>query len=530
MIKALLKKQLLELNQTLFINRKTGKAKSTASVAGSIALFAILMIVVLGGMFTSLALSLSSLLYVDMAWLYFLIIGMIAIALGIFGSVFNTYASLYLAKDNDLLLSLPIPVHKILLVRLLGVYLMGAFYSLIVYLPGVFVYLFVAPQNVATVFSVFWSTVLITFFILILSCILGWVVAKVSKKLKNKSFITVIISIVLIAAYYFVYFKANTMISSFLEHAQETGDTIRGKIYLLYLIGQAAAGHLLPLLVITVLIAILFFVTIALMSKSFLKLSVIENISKTVYKDKKVKTKRLGTALLGREFSRLFSSANYMLNCGMGTLFLVVAAIAMIFNVRVIRNVCFVQMEFSTDLIAAMAIGAICIIMTMNDLSTPSVSLEGKHIWLIQSLPVSPWEVLQSKLKLHIILTDIPAVLCVAVAWIVVRPSLIFGILMLIIPLMFGILCACAGLALNLKNPNLKWSSETAVVKQGVNIFVMMFGGWVVLLALAGLYILLTRFIGDIIFLVICLAVMTTATVALMKWLKCRGAQIFAQL
>ena len=43
MIKALLKKQLLELNHTLFINRKTGKAKSTASVAGSIALFAILM-------------------------------------------------------------------------------------------------------------------------------------------------------------------------------------------------------------------------------------------------------------------------------------------------------------------------------------------------------------------------------------------------------------------------------------------------------------------------------------------------------
>ena len=204
MIKALLKKQLLELNQTLFVNRKTGKAKSTASVAGSIAMFAILMIVVLGGMFTFLALSLSSLLYVDMAWLYFLIIGMIAIALGIFGSVFNTYASLYLAKDNDLLLSLPIPVHKILLVRLLGVYLMGALYSLIVYLPGVFVYLFVAPQNVVTVFSVLWSTVLITFFILILSCILGWVVAKVSKKLKNKSFITVIISIALIAAYYFV--------------------------------------------------------------------------------------------------------------------------------------------------------------------------------------------------------------------------------------------------------------------------------------------------------------------------------------
>ena len=35
---------------------------------------------------------------------------MLAIVLGAFGSVFNTYSSLYLAKDNDLLLSMPIPV------------------------------------------------------------------------------------------------------------------------------------------------------------------------------------------------------------------------------------------------------------------------------------------------------------------------------------------------------------------------------------------------------------------------------------
>ena len=40
---------------------------------------------------------------------------MIALALGIFGSVFNTFASLYQAKDNDLLLSLPIPIYAIIL-------------------------------------------------------------------------------------------------------------------------------------------------------------------------------------------------------------------------------------------------------------------------------------------------------------------------------------------------------------------------------------------------------------------------------
>ena len=49
-----------------------------------------------------------------MDWLYFTLMGLVAIFLGAFGSVFNTYSSLYLAKDNDLLLSLPIPLRVII--------------------------------------------------------------------------------------------------------------------------------------------------------------------------------------------------------------------------------------------------------------------------------------------------------------------------------------------------------------------------------------------------------------------------------
>ena len=41
---------------------------------------------------------------------------------------------------------------------------------------------------------------------LTLSCALGWVVAKVSRKLKHKSFITVIVSLAGLAIYYFFVF------------------------------------------------------------------------------------------------------------------------------------------------------------------------------------------------------------------------------------------------------------------------------------------------------------------------------------
>ena len=137
MLSALLKKQLQEIFRSYFYNAKQGKARSCASTVGYFAFFAVLMVGVLGGMFTYLAHSLCApFAAAGMEWLYFTIMAMVAIVLGAFGSVFNTYSSLYLAKDNDLLLSMPIPVRTILLSRLLSVYLMGLLYSGVVLLPA----------------------------------------------------------------------------------------------------------------------------------------------------------------------------------------------------------------------------------------------------------------------------------------------------------------------------------------------------------------------------------------------------------
>ena len=84
-------------------------------------------------------------------WLYFTIMSLIAIALGAFGSVFNTYSGLYLSKDNDLLLSMPIPVRYIMISRLLGVYLIGLMYSEVVMLPAIIVYWVIAAPGAAAV-------------------------------------------------------------------------------------------------------------------------------------------------------------------------------------------------------------------------------------------------------------------------------------------------------------------------------------------------------------------------------------------
>lgn len=126
MLKLLLKKQLLEIFRSYYYDAKKNKARSKAATIAYIAMFAVLMVVVLGGIFTLLSVKrCAPMAQAGMGWLYFALMGLLAVFLGVFGSVFNTYASLYLAKDNDLLLSMPIPVCVLLASRLLGVYLMG---------------------------------------------------------------------------------------------------------------------------------------------------------------------------------------------------------------------------------------------------------------------------------------------------------------------------------------------------------------------------------------------------------------------
>ena len=141
MLKLLLKKQMTEIFRNYFYDPKKNRARSKVGILGYILLFVLLMAGMLGGMFTYLSLTVCTpFAAAGMDWLYFAIMGLIAVLLGTFGSVFNTYSCLYLSKDNDLLLSMPIPVNVIMFSRLLTVYLMGLMYSSVVIVPAVAVY------------------------------------------------------------------------------------------------------------------------------------------------------------------------------------------------------------------------------------------------------------------------------------------------------------------------------------------------------------------------------------------------------
>ena len=149
MTKALFRKQMMEVFSWLFQDKKSGKNRTKGGIIGFAVLY-LLLFGFLGSIFYVTANMLCAPLYeIGFGWLYFALMGLIAVALGVFGSVFNTYSTLYQAKDNDLLLSLPVPPSKILSARLSGVFAIGLMYELIVMIPTLIVFFLKAKVTVA---------------------------------------------------------------------------------------------------------------------------------------------------------------------------------------------------------------------------------------------------------------------------------------------------------------------------------------------------------------------------------------------
>ena len=532
MLKLLLKKQLLEVFRSYFYDAKKNKARSRGATIAYIVMFVLLMVGVLGGMFAVLAnVMCAPLVEMGMDWLYFVIMGMMAVFLGAFGSVFNTYSGLYLAKDNDLLLSMPIPVRVIMASRLLNVYLLGLMYSGIVILPVIIVYWCTVPLTVGIILGGVVLLIVISLFVLALSCALGWVVAKISLKLKNKSFITVLVSLVFFGLYYFVCFRSQALIGSLLLNAASFGDKIKGSVYPLYLFGRVGCGGGVAMLIVSAVVVVLLALVWYLIARSFLNIATASgNTAKAVYREKAVKQASPAAALLRKEVGRFTASPLYMLNCGLGTVFLLILAVLAPIKGQetfLMLNALFAENE---DFVPVLAALCLCLLASSNDITAPSVSLEGKSLWIAQSLPIDPWQALRAKLGLHLLITEPPLVLCAVCVAAMSGLDFLHAALVVVVPMVYVALSAAFGLFMGLKRPNLNWTSEVAPIKQGLAVFLSMFGGWLLAVGLGFLYYALMAHVGASAFLLAAMALFIVLTLVLLRWLKTSGGKIYAHL
>ncbi|MBQ0135234.1 MAG: hypothetical protein KBS43_00660 [Oscillospiraceae bacterium] len=537
MFKLILKKQLLEIGTFYVKDRKTGARAKGSKLLLTAGLWIFCMFSLFMAGFAMSSLFGSTFFEIGLDWFYFITMGIISIFFGVFGSVFNTYASLYKAKDNDLLLSMPINTNSILSAKIFVTFLMSMIFSCIFYVPTCIYYYTHVPQSFASVLGTIVMFIGVNIFSTALVCILGYFLALASNKLQGKSYVSVVITLLFIAGYYYVYFRINKYLNYIAANGEIFAENIRGKAKLLHMFGAAFVGDTKSMLLYFVVFAAFLALVYFVLSSRYLKIMCTNKGSAKVeyVAEKAIKSKSVSSALISKELSHFTKSTIYLLNGGLGIIMMPAFALVIALRADYIKGVMAglstqipgIENYYPLVIIAlAMAISSTVMI------TAPSISLEGKNAWILKSLPVNTTDIFAAKIKTQNRLA-IPAMAIFAVV-----TSLALGldyssvITVAVTSVVYMMLSSYLGLMLNLLFPNLEWKDESVPVKQGAPILIMMFGGWAFIVILGALYYFALRKIpldpGDY---VIALMVLFAVCGRLVRnWINTKGVNRWEEL
>ena len=428
-------------------------------------------------------------------WLYFAMAALMCFGLMFIGSVFTAKAQLYEAKDNDLLLSLPIQPRDVLLSRLLLLWVITMFFGLLVSVPVLLARqteLGFTGAGLAVYLALF--VLLLPLLSLTVSALFAYLVHLVTARVGQKSLVTVVLSLVFLAAYMYAVMQMNPLIERLAQDPSGAARSL-GAVAPLYMLGVCAAeARFEQLLVLAAVVLLLFGAMIALLSRTFIKTATDRRGgAKKKYVERSTAALSPERALLRREWRRFLASPAYILNCGLGSIFLLIGAVVLFLERGKIAPL--LQVEGVSELLPWMLVLGLCFTGGMSMLTAASVSLEGKSLWVVRSLPVDTRAVLRAKLRLHLMITVPPVLLCVLSGALILRPALPLLLCLVLVPLLFAVFGALLGLAENLRHPNLDWINETQAVKSGASIILTMLLCWGVLL----LPVLAAVFLGGLV-------------------------------
>lgn len=532
MLKTLLKVQFAALKASLLRSRRKQQAKGGTARGIGIAVLFVYVIgcfcIMFGSLFSSLCLPLHQL---DLDWLYFAIAGLMAFMLTFVGNVFATQTQLFDAKDNELLLSLPIKPKFILGSRMLLLLALDLGYVLLVMVPaGVVYYRTLSPSFLGIVFFVI-STLLLPMMVQAFSCLIAWIISLIGSKMRNKNIITMVISLLFLAAYFYLYGKVGDIVSGLIANGTAVAAVFRQYAFPAYYFGVGIAQHNLTyLLLFTVCTLVVFELVYLILSRSFRQITTAkQGAARIEYKEKSMRVKSASSALLRKDFRHFIGNPMYVLNAAMGEILLIIATVSVLVKRELLTELLPI-LNGQGDYVGLILCVILCGISCTNLISAPSVSLEGKNLWIAQSIPVPASAVLRAKAKLQMLICiPVTVVASLVTGW-ALKISLPMLAFVVLLPAAFNAFSALLGVAVNLRFPKFDYINETAVIKQSMSTMVCMFGTMAVVLVLSLLYALVLSAVSPMAYLAACLVLILAADVLLWRYLAHGGSIRFAAL
>jgi ABC-2 type transport system permease protein len=454
-----------------------------------------------------------------------LVVSLFTLVTGIYSA--NTV--LFEGRDLDQLFSYPIGPLQILFSKLMALVVENWLVGMVFYLPVLAVYAVnVRPAALVYVYALlgFLCAPLIPVCVFIL---LAYVLTLVTNGSRAKNAVSSVVSIALIVG---TTFGMQIMLAGAQTSGLSAGsllDAWKGAYPPLgYLTSGIANGSPGDLLIGLVWNLVPFIVLCAALSFGYRTLW---SRSRAVRKTRRGKLSfGVGSpfsTLLRKEYARYFSSVMYLLNSSIGMILMTLFTVFSGAGGKQLREL---EAYFPPDSKILFVLLVFGFVLAVTNTTAPSISLEGKSLWIVKSWPVGEGEILLAKLCVHLTVT-IPLLLinCI-IAGFTMGLRAADCVLLFVICALFSALGGLTGLIYNLYYHRFDFYSDMQVVKNSSSVLLTTLTMMAVAAVLAGLYWLVHAKLAVDWFLMGAGFVLAVLTAAAASFVFTRGRELFKNL
>lgn len=440
--------------------------------------------------------------------------------------VFTTFTKasdlLFGGNDQDILMALPVSGRAILASRILTIYIHQLPFFLLIMLPSLIVYaIFTHPYPYFYILALP-LTLLFPLIPIIIAAIVGALLTWVGSHFRHKSLATAVLSMLLFTALilgptFLTYRVSDVLQSSDLPEISDTLAVFLQTFTNIYPPSVWYADALVGNMVSSIcfLLTSVFAFTLFLLILDHYGVALREAVVSKAHTGRRVcdadfRVSSVVRALYKKELKRLFSSSIYLVNTATGGLLVMIFSVLFFFvPVDTLFTSFGVLSSSSGTFITAVVAIFFSFPLAIMSTTSASISLEGRNVWILQTLPVSTSMILHVKSAVDLTV-KLPCIIVAAtLATIGLQLPFSACLAFLFVPAIYSLFSSQMGLLMDIRKPNYTWTNETQVVKQGISVLLTMLAGMAVIaLPAIALFVLGTQYaawilVGDCVILLV---------------------------
>lgn len=399
----------------------------------------------------------------------------------LFFTFFKAGSVIFQKKALELQISLPVRKAAIIISRFLTIYLTNVMLAFVVMLPGLGVYAVLEKPGAGFYIYGILGSFFLPLLPLTVATILGALITSVSAGWKHKSLVSAGLTLLLALGILLVSMAmSNSTEADIKLLAANMAGVLEeqiGKMYLpaIWLNDAMIGGSAVSFWLYTGASVALFAVMILILQKYFLAVCTALNSTYTneKFRMNRLKQSSMVKSLWKKELKRYFSSSIYVTNTMIGYILMVAVSVALlIIGEGGIERM--VGMPGFAERTIPVMLGALPVMMPTT---ACAISMEGKQWWILQSLPIPISKIYLSKILANLTVVLPFYVVSEIFALIALKPVGLGILWLILIPALYVVFGAFAGLVINKKIPVFDWDNEVRVVKQSAATFLMMIVG-----------------------------------------------------